>query len=72
MSDLQNALDRVETAEYQFFEELALIVEAARLVADPNIAAALLVYDEASEDHADEVAYVQAIVAAALTPGEDG
>ncbi len=72
MSDLQDAIDRrdeiIDLSPWA--DDNALILAGARLVANPNIEAALLVYAEASEDHADEVAYVQAIVAAAHTPGE--
>ena len=46
MSDLQDALDTVDTAEYGFYEELAIIVEAARRVVNPDIEAATAITNQ--------------------------
>ena len=69
VSELDDAIDLLTDDKYrspEITDARFLVLKAARRVANPDIEAALSVYDACSEDHPDEVSYVRAIVNAAL------
>jgi len=71
MSDLQDALDRWETRD-DTAQDMTLIMEAARLVANPNIEAAARKLNPfmRTTDWETVQRIAQKVVAAALTEGD--